>query len=443
MNRQRVGKTSKRVCYRTELLQAIGRCLPRRGLALQVADGRRRWTPRMLVTCAILFAWLPGQAAKDVFAVAREAVVGLYPTRRRPGRRCEGFLEALVTGSRELLMVVCRALQAGLRRLYGRTWRFMGWVVMGVDGSRVECPMTAANEAAFGCAGKKKTTPQLMLTVLFHVASGLPWAWRRGGGKESERKHLRELIGDLPRASLLLADAGFTGYELLRALMDAGHDFIVRVGRNVSLLRQLDYDVERHDGIVYLWPKGKRSQTPLVLRLVEVGSGRKKAYLVTSVLSRERLSEAQSGELYRLRWGVEVLYRSFKRTMEHHKMRSDSPRHALVELDWAMVGLWMLGLMTLQAMGPRRRQRHRWSVAESLRVVRRAVTHPRSPRRGGPLQKKLRKAVIDSYVRRRPKKARHWPHKKTEKPPGKPILRMATKSEVLAAKPLLELKPTG
>ena len=48
--------------------------------------------------------------------------------------------------------------------LRGRVGR---WAVFGVDGSRVECPRTKANEAAFGSAGRRKTGPQQFLTTLF------------------------------------------------------------------------------------------------------------------------------------------------------------------------------------------------------------------------------------------------------------------------------------
>jgi len=39
-------------------------------------------------------------------------------------------------------------------------------------------------------------------------------------------------------------------------------------------------------------------------------------------------------ELYRMRWGIEVMYRTFKRTLEHHKLRSDTAERAMIELDW-------------------------------------------------------------------------------------------------------------
>jgi Transposase DDE domain len=306
-------------------------------------------------------------------------------------------------------------------------------VVMGADGSRVECPMTRSNERGLGCAGKDKTTPQLFVTTLFHVVAGLPWGWIRGRGDSSERGQLRRMLKDLPRRTLLLMDAGFPGYVLLRALLLSKHDFIVRVGGNVRLLRGLGWEYEQRGSTVYLWPQNHRKRSPLVLRLVEIQSKRRRVYLLTSVRGRELLKDGEVALLYRLRWGIEVMYRTLKRTLDHHKMRSDTPQRAKIELDWYVVGLWVLGLMALEATSPRRRLAERWSAAGALSCVRMAMRNARRPRRRGGLRQELSRAVQDSYVRSCPKKARHYPRKNTERPAGRPKLRMATRSEVQAA----------
>jgi hypothetical protein len=431
MSRQRTA--AGRRCYHNDLVEAIGKCLPHRGLPLQVEDARVRWTPRLLVICAVLLGWMPGPNLEECFSAAREVLVWMYSSRRRPGETLAGFLNALSTQSGRLLSVVVASLRRMLIRLSGRGWRWGPWVVMGADGSRVECPMTRDNEKHLGCAGKAKTTPQIFVTTLFHVVSGLPWAWIRGRGDASERGQLREMLKELPSRTLLLMDAGFPSYLLLRALLAGGHDFIVRAGRNVSLLRGLGWDIRQDGQTVYLWPKNHRKRAPLVLRLVEVKSGSKRVYLLTSVRDGGQLTDAEVAELYRMRWGIEIMYRTFKRTLDHHKLRSDTPERAKVELDWYMVGLWMLGLMTLEAMGPPRRLRERWSAARARSSVREAMRKAGRPRRKGGLQRRLRWAIQDSYVRTRPKKARHYPRKKTERPAGRPQIRMATGAEIKAA----------
>lgn len=428
---QRTG--SRRIRYQTELRQAIRKFLPARGLPLLSADRRLRWTDRLLVLAAVLMVWALEPTLKDAFAVARSVVVALYPTRRRPGRAFVGFLKALATRSERLLATVGAALRRGVQRVAGRRWRWKGRVVMGVDGTRIDCPRTRANEQAFGCAGQSGTAPQMLLTTLFHVGTGLPWAWHRGPGGGSERHALEGLLALLPPRTLLLADAGYVGYAMLQTLIAAGHDFVMRVGRNVRLLKQLGFTVREYDGVVYLWPQRHRQEPPLVLRLVTVrGRGRPVA-LLTNVLDLRRLSDRHVADLYRQRWGIEVLYRSLKQTLRRRKMLGQRPDHASLELDWAMVGLGLLGLMTAEAGSRGGHPPQAWSPAQAQRVVRRAMQQIDRPRPAGGLRRQLRRAVKDTYCRRRPKTVRLWPRKKTEPPPGLPRVRMAMPQEIRLA----------
>lgn len=424
MKRPRIGRSTRQACYRDQLLESMGKHLPAKGLPLIAVDGRIRWTDRLLVIVAILMSWSMAASQQDAFAEARDVAVRLYSSRRRPGRTLTGFLKAWTKRTAGVLAVVVRALQRASLEAAGVHWRVGLWVVMGVDGTRVECPRTLANEQAFGCAGKDKTTPQQFLTLIFHVATGLLWDWRRGRGDEAERTQAREMLVGLPDRTLLLADAGFTGYDLLGQIQSLGHDFIVRVGRNVHLLR--DVKVNKRANRVYLWPQGRRTEAPRQLRLVKVRQAKRRMYLLTSVLDASVLSDDQICDLYRQRWGIEVTYRSLKQTMGKRKLRSDSPAAAQAELDWAMVGLWLLGLMAVRANGgggvP-------WSVARSLRAVRTAMRSVGRVVRHAGLTGDLRRAVRDGYRRRGVKAARNWPRKKTERPPGPPHIRMMTEAE--------------
>jgi len=433
MKRRRWGSLSSSAVYPQELLRAIGKILPRRGLPLQSADGRVRWTDRLLVVLALVMAWQTASSLKDAFESGWEVVTRMYPTRRRGGHTYEGFIKTLASRSGRLLPLVAGALRQAVARVAGRDWTIGGWVVMGVDGSRINCPRTAANEAAFGCAGKHRTTPQQFVTAVLHVGTGLLWDWRRGGGKEAERNHLREMLAGLPPGALLLADAGFTGYELLKDLMAGGRSFIIRAGGNVRLLKKLGFAVREGEGVVCLWPQDHRREAPLVLRLAVVHDGRKAVYLLTNVLEEDRLTDAEIGAMYRRRWGLEVFYRSLKRTLEKHTLRSQSPVKAAVELDWSLAGLWLLGLMTVERRVRRGGGAKDWSVAEALRVVRRVMSG-RGGRQAARGLHGLGQAAKDAYVRRHPKAARNWPNKKTESPPKPPVIRTATAAERLKAK---------
>ena len=91
-----------------------------------------------------------------------------------------------------------KRLRQQMQALAGRRWQREGWCAFAVDGSRVECPRTEANEHDLKCAGKKKTGPQLFLTTLLHMGTGLPWDFRIGPGTASERRHAEEMLADLP-----------------------------------------------------------------------------------------------------------------------------------------------------------------------------------------------------------------------------------------------------
>jgi hypothetical protein len=433
MSSRRNGKQSSDGSYQGELRQAISRYLPRRGLATLPGDKRQRWTDRILVIAAILMAWDPGQTLADRFESVFCCVAKAFDSRRRPGKTYTGFIAALAKVSDKLLATVTCHLRRSVQEASGGAWMIAGWVVFGFDGSKINCPMTKANEDGFGLASRAKSWPQMLLTMMFHVGTGLPWAFARDGARGSERSHLIQMLSSLPKAAktMVVADAGLTGYDVLNAVMEAGHSFILRVGANVKLLTNLGYAIQEFDGLVYLWPddKQKKNLKPLILRLITFTDGRnRKMHLLTNVLDSSLLTDKMALEIYTRRWLVELMYRSLKQTMARRKMLSDSPRHAEVELDWSVTGLWVLALMNHEAIGTSDRP----SVATALRAVRTAM----AGRRGG-LWKALKEAVRDKYKRTRSKKARHWPHKKKEKPPGSPKARKATDAEITLAKELL------
>ncbi len=397
--------------------------------------GSTRWSLRNVVFQALLMVFEEGRSLNDRFLNARACLTGFFPGERRPGVTYQGFIKAQRRVSPAMVEAMMARLRAVHRRLAGKHEERWGWLAFACDGSRVEAPRTAKNQAAFGRAGRKKTGPQLSLTTLYHMGTGLPWDWRIGAGTESERAHLRAMLATLPEGALIVCDAGFTGYDLLREILHGGRSFLVRIGSNVRLLSDLlDVDIEQQGEVVWLWPADKRAQPPLELRLIRFPprSGTSEGmYLLTNVLDHERLPEEAAASLYQMRWGVEVFYRGFKRTLDQHKLRSDAPEQAMWELRWAMIAYLLLGLMTVEGIIAGGHDPLSMSVAGALRIVRRAMHRDGSLRwrRRGDLRVLLARARKDEYRRSSSKQARDWPRKKREKPPGRPRIRAATPSE--------------
>jgi hypothetical protein len=304
----------------------------------------------------------------------------------------------------------------------------------------VEVPRTKAN-AALGCAGRKKTGPQLFVTTLYHMGTGLPWNWHIGAGTESERDHLRAMLTSLPTGSLIVGDAGFTGYDLLNAILSHRLSFMIRVGSNVTLLTDLGLEVKTDGEVVWLWPDAKRrgNELPLRLRLIRVQpkcNAKHPVYLLTNVFDRSRLPDRTAAVLYRMRWGVEVFYRSYKQTLEQRKLRSDAPQQARWELHWGLTALLLLGLMSVEAIVAKGKDPLSLSVAAALRHIRQAMRTSRRWRCQGDLRVQLASAVKDDYQRPSHKAARDWPRKKKEPPPGVPHIRPATRTEARKAQKL-------
>ena len=46
--------------------------------------------------------------------------------------------------------------------------------------------------------------------------------------------------------------------------------------------------------------------------------------LVTNILDEEVLSDETASKIYRLRWGIEVYYRTLKQTLGHQTLKSTS-----------------------------------------------------------------------------------------------------------------------
>ena len=412
------------------------------------------WAVPQLVAAALVWAWSDELTLADRFRTARKIIQFLFAPQQEPATSYQAFVKLLRRWTGELV----RLLQSGLRQLLPRVladrWRLYGFVVFGVDGSRIELPRTKSHEGVYAPTKKSRARrrtrhrrnashrkqssgPQMWLTTVWHAGTGLPWDWRLGPADSSERQHWLEMLPQLPADALVAADAGFVGYEYARAVIESGRQLLLRVGSHVRLLKHLGHARERQ-GLVYLWPVRAAQQRllPLVLRLVVVHNGKHPVYLVTSVLSERRLSEQQVIELYRRRWGIELFYRHLKQTFQRRKLRSASADNARVEMEWSLVGLWAMGLYAQVELARDHVPPEKISVAQVLRAFRRMLRdyrHPVEP--GESLCSRLRRALIDDYVRGN-KTSRHYPRKKQESPPGPPQIVAATRAQIQLAREL-------
>lgn len=435
-----------------------------------------QWKPRMLAAAAVFWAISDHATLTDRFEHARKVIRRIFRRQPEPGHTYRGFMKMLNKWHVQLLLAVVTGLRLRMEQGLPDQYRIAGFTVFAADGSRIELPRTKSNQEAYSARRKKKrtkkkatrrrskqackqkrqaakpkkmkkqstasiekkaSTTQMWLTLLWHVGTGLPWSWRSGAADSSERHHLLEMLGEMPENSLITADAGFVGYDFWKAVLDAGVEFVIRVGANVKLLKKLGYARE-YDNTVYLWPDraAKKKLPPLVLRLIVLHDGKQPVYLVTNVLSKQRLSDQQAIEIYRYRWGIELFFRTFKQTFGRNKLRSHSGQNAKLELDWSLVALWcvcLLGQRELVRAGAAPSQLSPAGAIKAVQITLRDYRNrPESP--DDILWSMLTDARLDGYERTSSKTSRGYPRKKQRERTAAPKIVRALKAQINDAK---------
>lgn len=420
--------------------------------------------PERLVCLALIWAWAETRSLVDSFEESKLFFVSIFQT--FVFKTYQGFMNALERWTPELMEVLWPVLQERMKEIGGRHWRIGEWVPIAFDGSRSTTPRSAANERAF-CATnfgngttaryrKKKTkgmrrkknernkpqpqAPQVWITMMWHMGLRLPWKWRLGPTDSSERSHVKEMIeaGNFPENTLFCGDAGFVGFPLWSAIAQSGASFLVRVGANVSLLRESSDCELRKKGLVLCWPRNYRSeQRPLRLRLAKLRIGKTKVWLLTNVLDEAKLPQKQMITFYKMRWGIEIEFRGLKQTLDGSKLRCRNDQRVLAELHWAIMAMAVAELFALKeqlaSRGRTTKEQDdpsRRSLANTMRAIRSCIRRPDSiPDSGEDLATLLRLAITDNYQRKRPKRARYRPRNPDKKKLGDPVVMTMTANE--------------
>jgi hypothetical protein len=408
-----------------------------------------RWGLQPLVWVLLLMTWVSGDSQGERFETARACYVACHQKDKRPGQTRQGFEKALA----RVPTAVLRALAAALRHTLGRQLlaplQVGGFVPVGCDGSRLQCPRSAELESRLGQAGKDDSAPTLWLTALVLLPAGLLWAWCLGPGTASEQAHALGLLRLLPANALFVADAGYLSYALFAALEGAQVPFLIRLSSRAYLYTQRQVALKRfREGVVQYWPRWAQQAglPPIAARLLCVRGPKADVWLLTNVLERQRLKRKQAGRFYRWRWGNEGLFRTYKQTLGKVKLRSRTVR--LVHRE-AEVSLLAVQLLLAQAAVVRGRGQAAVVVPGSPREVllriRGEVTltlgEALGPRQRRAYLQRLGRARCAARVRVSPKVRRQWPRRKDHKPPKPPKLRvMPAAVKALRAKVLKTLR---
>jgi len=215
-------------------------------------------------------------------------------------------------------------------------WRWRGRPVKLFDGTTVSMPDTPSNQQTYPQSGEQQHGlgfPLARIGALIGLGSGAILGYRvaackgRGTGEQSL---LMNLLDDLNDNDVLLADALLATWWIIHGAKSRGADVVMaqhgvritdftrgqRLGKNDHLVR---------------WPRPPKPQAMsaeeyarypefITMREVEV-NGR---ILVTTLLDPKFASAQELGALYKMRWNIEVDFRTIKATLEMDVLRCKS-----------------------------------------------------------------------------------------------------------------------
>jgi hypothetical protein len=165
--------------------------------------------------------------------------------------------------------------------------------------------------------------------------------WRKirftGEARENERLSAREMVSDLPRGSLILADLGYFGFAWFDDLTAAGQHWISRHRQRatVEAIHVLYESAHVLDAVVWLG-KYRADRARYAVRLVRIRVGSDQWEYITNVLDPGKLPIEQIAQLYARRWDIEMAIKLVKRELGLHLLWSAKTEVILAQV-WAVL----------------------------------------------------------------------------------------------------------
>ena len=229
---------------------------------------------------------------------------------------------------------------------------YAGLRLMGIDGVSFTAPSTTANIRAFGLPKGGHTSastggyPLVSKVSLVELGSHVEYAFAIRSQKQGEPTIARRLMKRIERGMLVLLDAGFFGYPLLRSLLGTGAEFLVNVSQTPLLAPfQVLPDGSSLSRIYASTSDRERDRNGTVVRVIKYqlndpqrpGHGQTRR-LVTTLLDAETHPAETLIVLYHERWEHELLndeqktHQDPRRPQKPTHLRSETPGGVVQEL---------------------------------------------------------------------------------------------------------------
>lgn len=302
-----------------------------------------------------------GSCQKVVNEAAVKRLTGGLP---RCSTHTGAYCQARTRLPLDMVRTLTRYTGQGIAARAPATWHWRGRPVRLVDGTTVTLPDTPANQAAYPQSHNQKPGlgfPLCRIVGLVCLGSGavLNAAIGSYSGKGSdEQSLLRSMLDTLEQDDLLLGDAFYATYFLLRELRERGIDAVFE--QHGSRQRTTDFRLGRQLGVrdhllVIHKPVIKPhwmcqtdyDSAPESMAVRELRTGHKT--LMTTLLCPKQTDKAAVKSLYQSRWHVELDLRNIKTTLGMERLSCLTPAMAVKEIWVYLLAYNLIRLMMAQA----------------------------------------------------------------------------------------------
>ena len=292
--------------------------------------------------------------------------LGRNPCSKDTGAYCRARAKVPALVVRRLALQVGRRLEDAAPA----TWLWQGRHVRLADGAVITLPDTPENQKAFPQPSSQKPGlgfPMIRMVLLLSLATAAMTNMAYGpyqGKDKGEPALLRQLLGDVPAGTVLLADRYYCSYWMLALALARDLDVVFRLHQK----RHYDFRKGQRlgpDDHIVAWHKPPRpdwmneetyAALPETLQVREVrytvataGARTKNIVIATTLLDAEKYTADMLTDLYHQRWHVELDIRAIKQSLHMEHLSCKSPFMIETEIWMHMLGYNLVRKVAAQA----------------------------------------------------------------------------------------------
>jgi transposase len=207
----------------------------------------------------------------------------------------------------------------------------------------------------------------IKLHTSFAVRSQIPDCIELTDGKVHDITAMKRMdLSAYPRGTIFIIDRGYFDLALLKAIVEAGHHFVIRLKKNAQIVRIEEHrsptgeGVRRDERIAFMLPQSQEKY-PEDLRLVTFHD--QEHNVTYEFLTDEfRLSASNIALIYKQRWQIELFFKWIKQHLKIKTFLGTSKNAVLTQVWVAMIYFLLLSWIAFQT-------KFRGSLLDLTRII--------------------------------------------------------------------------